>query len=729
MAVVSSVLVAADAPNGVRQRPDAAALKRALMELPPEQIRFMHLTPGNGINESKVLPLTLESKHTHLFQQPFATGREDGGPQGGGADISEFQITQIHYETFDCSDGRATEIDAFCEGDCNMLELVWTETTQHTEVEVFVNDGIDPVEVIVIDEAGPVRVNAVPGLSADLLAGGPAENSCRLVLPAGEHTIRIEELDSGTTAEMTFEVLSEPPPFSAIENLSCDQGGPSSEDGASCILRLSMSANATFDFYNYVLEINGTPILQPFDVPHGFPTVALGGAPTATYRLGAIPGVNSRDEDGVEDATARYVGCLTFAPDTCDLDCANPPCADLTNVESTQWLFDTPDSTTGSFTIWESGRQGADTNEDGTPDETPYPDGINLFFDGELDPAAPLVSTATDGFPNFAIRADQTADVEIIVGVQPICDETAGDAGLGLTKEDALLLVPGATPNATPVVAQPVYTTDEDLNATILWDNDSPSAWWIPFVFRIDAEGAVEAAIIFGYINGFTGALEFRSGAGVEGVGLPPAFPGGYNPDTDLLALTFLQYSEDGYLYASDLIVATPAVDTDEDGIFDHEDNCPEIANEFQDDEDTDGVGDECDNCPQHANPDQTDTDGDGIGDACVPEGPFFVRGICANPLAISPQLTDAIFLLGFLFTGGAAPQCAAACDVDASGTLQLTDAVYILTFLFQGTAPPFGWIDGKPACELLDDNNPSVDLGCETPHPDCNGPGLLEEQ
>jgi hypothetical protein len=58
--------------------------------------------------------------------------------------------------------------------------------------------------------------------------------------------------------------------------------------------------------------------------------------------------------------------------------------------------------------------------------------------------------------------------------------------------------------------------------------------------------------------------------------------------------------------------------DTDDDGILDSVDNCPNSYNPDQlNDSDHDGVCDHLDNCPNNANSDQADTDGDGIGDIC----------------------------------------------------------------------------------------------------------------
>ena len=74
--------------------------------------------------------------------------------------------------------------------------------------------------------------------------------------------------------------------------------------------------------------------------------------------------------------------------------------------------------------------------------------------------------------------------------------------------------------------------------------------------------------------------------------------------------------------------------DTDNDGVVNTSDNCPNTANPAQTDTDTDGVGDACDtmnnndtdgdgivngsdNCPAVANGNQADADGDHIGDVC----------------------------------------------------------------------------------------------------------------
>lgn len=72
--------------------------------------------------------------------------------------------------------------------------------------------------------------------------------------------------------------------------------------------------------------------------------------------------------------------------------------------------------------------------------------------------------------------------------------------------------------------------------------------------------------------------------------------------------------------------------DVDGDGVIDQEDNCPNHANESQQDLDDNGIGDTCedfdrdgvvndtDNCPNTPNRHQEDSDGDGVGDECDDE-------------------------------------------------------------------------------------------------------------
>jgi hypothetical protein len=64
----------------------------------------------------------------------------------------------------------------------------------------------------------------------------------------------------------------------------------------------------------------------------------------------------------------------------------------------------------------------------------------------------------------------------------------------------------------------------------------------------------------------------------------------------------------------------SPFVDSDDDGVFDSEDNCIADANPDQHDEDSDARGDACDRCPHLPGATDPDTDGDGVGDPCDPE-------------------------------------------------------------------------------------------------------------
>jgi choice-of-anchor B domain-containing protein len=94
-----------------------------------------------------------------------------------------------------------------------------------------------------------------------------------------------------------------------------------------------------------------------------------------------------------------------------------------------------------------------------------------------------------------------------------------------------------------------------------------------------------------------------------------------------------------------------PPPDSDEDGIVDVKDNCPNTANADQLDTDSDGIGDICDddddndtildiddNCPLMENTDQADTNNNGIGDVCEDSDNDGIFDNLDNCIAIANQ-------------------------------------------------------------------------------------------
>jgi hypothetical protein len=100
---------------------------------------------------------------------------------------------------------------------------------------------------------------------------------------------------------------------------------------------------------------------------------------------------------------------------------------------------------------------------------------------------------------------------------------------------------------------------------------------------------------------------------------------------------------EDGIGDVCDDCPSDPKNDEDEDGVCGNNDNCPDISNSDQQDTDSDGIGDVCDNCSNIANPDQHDADSDGLGDACDNDidgdGVDNASDNCPN--IVNPEQTD----------------------------------------------------------------------------------------
>ena len=97
----------------------------------------------------------------------------------------------------------------------------------------------------------------------------------------------------------------------------------------------------------------------------------------------------------------------------------------------------------------------------------------------------------------------------------------------------------------------------------------------------------------------------------------------------------------------------------------------------------------------------------DTAGDTCG-QPAIGLAGIAVDCLAIwlggdangdrALDISDAVRILAFLFTGGPAPACQEMSDLDGDGRLDITDPIYVLSFLFLGGSPPQGW----PGCEVL---------------------------
>ena len=104
----------------------------------------------------------------------------------------------------------------------------------------------------------------------------------------------------------------------------------------------------------------------------------------------------------------------------------------------------------------------------------------------------------------------------------------------------------------------------------------------------------------------------------------------------------------------------------------------------------------------------------DGMVDGVGP----FKRGDCNQDGTNLGSPTDGIFLLTFLFAGGRAPDCLAACDMDADGQVPgtPTDALFYFNFNFLG-----GQAMQEPLRECGISRRPEdIALGCENPE-GCN--------
>ncbi len=88
------------------------------------------------------------------------------------------------------------------------------------------------------------------------------------------------------------------------------------------------------------------------------------------------------------------------------------------------------------------------------------------------------------------------------------------------------------------------------------------------------------------------------------------------------------------------------------------------------------------------ANDDNTDNDGITNQATIIGEVNFICGDINAD--GSGPDISDEVYLIDWLFAGGAAPLITDAADVNSTGSLDISDLTYLINYMFAGGPAPF---------------------------------------
>ncbi len=408
------------------------------------------LARRNGITVTRMTPEQIASTE-HLVRP-----RGDGGV----ADIRDLLVIQFLYLDSTCEDLDAQSIREICEGPCNAVGLRWFEDIAHDGATIYL-DGEEYAEIDGVPEPPE----------------GGAENGFNIFgIEAGEHTFRVEELETGTFGEVVFNVLDEQP-FGDVAHVSCQQLPidteiePPDEVGALCraVVRWgNTNVPRGTEFSIFVEGLNGIPG-HLGSVPGTSPGGIVADLEPGTYCFSARAEYSpDDDEDGMPDEDKAYIGCLLEAS-CCEITCEEITCPPVAYLDVCQSEY---------------GATGSVRSDWANPNPSPYVD-INYLVNG--------TAALTVGATREWVEVGPFGPGEYAIGIQGDC----GGGDLAAPEEVSIEILP-ETPYTDPIVGDIVCSFDPEADdpnnpgevvptMTAAWTNGTPAAFIDVFV-RLAAE-------------------------------------------------------------------------------------------------------------------------------------------------------------------------------------------------------------------------------------------------
>jgi len=340
-----------------------------------------------------------------------------GTADGAGADVAGLQLFQTYYLDSACP------FPAQCQGPCNEVTMIWTETARNIGGVRIIVDGRTLGSI-----AG---LALVPGINGVRVQG----------VNAGSHTFRAEDISGGTADEATITVLDNQP-FKDADGLKCEPAGPG-ETGKCLLLAAWKSPDpmpAAWDLYidnQWVRSVSGQETLLVENVDPGPHKVEIQGFTPVSER-------------------AIYVGC--YLETACDIACTDGACDPPVALRLCQSAYSAESANT-IRAEWING-------------ENPYGVGISGFIDGVS--AGTLPTDPTNGSPISATFGGLSLGARRI-GVQGVCKDPEL---LSAITEGTITLLE-TTPHTNPVDGEVTCTFDpngpQGPTTTATWVTGAPS--------------------------------------------------------------------------------------------------------------------------------------------------------------------------------------------------------------------------------------------------------------